>query len=191
VILRTKPIYPLPITFDYDVVTRNGKRLCRARAATVEALLKKHGKQNTIRVISENVVEVSDRVLIQKFQQIYRSDMQRNITRKNRCVACGEENLGLLTVHHVVPRHFALRLPKQYCGDLYHDKLCLCVRCHIEYEKIATHCKKEFADMFSKMFIYRKYGELILWWRSHFVETVRPKYLPEDFKVNMNFGKRK
>jgi hypothetical protein len=146
--------------------------------------------KNSIRLISQNVVEVTDAALIQKLQKVYHNDLQRNITRENKCVACGEEDLGVLTVHHVVPRQFALRLPKLYYGNLYHDKLCLCVNCHTNYEIIATDVKKSLADTFHRMLVNRQYGEFIQWWRSHFVETVKPKYLPDDFKVDAGFGKQ-
>lgn len=61
--------------------------------------------------------------------------------RENKCVVCGvEENL---TLHHIVPYCYRKHLPLEYKNRNCFDVVCLCHKCHDEYERIAIEKKKE------------------------------------------------
>lgn len=53
--------------------------------------------------------------------------------RENKCVRCGEEDLFVLTRHHVVPTRFRKFLPKNIKGNNHRYVVFLCTDCHEEY----------------------------------------------------------
>jgi len=55
--------------------------------------------------------------------------------RKNKCVVCGEEDLEVLTKHHLIPyeyrRHFPYKLKSHNSGYV----VPICISCHEKYER--------------------------------------------------------
>lgn len=66
---------------------------------------------------------------------------------KNVCVVCGTTKN--LTRHHVFPQQFNKFVPRQFKNFMrsnsYNVKL-LCVKCHVDYEKVATEFKIEILE---------------------------------------------
>lgn len=55
------------------------------------------------------------------------------IARENKCVRCGEEDLYVLTRHHVVPSRFRKFLPLYIKSNNHRYVVFLCIECHEEY----------------------------------------------------------
>lgn len=53
--------------------------------------------------------------------------------RENKCVRCGDEDLLVLTRHHVVPSRFRKYLPHNIKSNNYRYVVFLCCECHNEY----------------------------------------------------------
>lgn len=53
--------------------------------------------------------------------------------RENRCVRCGDEDLFVLTRHHIVPSRFRRHLPDNIKGHNHKYVVFLCCECHNEY----------------------------------------------------------
>lgn len=61
------------------------------------------------------------------------------LSLKNNCVVCGTKHE--LTKHHVVPYQYRKYLSRKYKSKNSFDVLCLCYKCHREYEKFANELK--------------------------------------------------
>ena len=55
------------------------------------------------------------------------------IPRENKCVRCGDEDLFVLTRHHVVPSRFRKYLPLNIKSNNHRYVVFLCIDCHDEY----------------------------------------------------------
>ncbi len=55
------------------------------------------------------------------------------VARDNRCVRCGDEDLFVLTRHHVVPSRFRKYLPLNIKSNNHRYVVFLCIECHEEY----------------------------------------------------------
>jgi len=68
------------------------------------------------------------------------------IPLKNECVVCG--NVENLTKHHVTPSQYRKLLPVEYKSRASYDVLCICNRCHHDYELCATGLKNELLNKY-------------------------------------------
>lgn len=64
--------------------------------------------------------------------------------RENRCVICG--TLEDLTLHHVVPSSFRKHLPEEYKSRNHFDVVCVCAKCHDQYERKANCLRQSLID---------------------------------------------
>jgi hypothetical protein len=64
-----------------------------------------------------------------------------SIPRLNKCVQCGEEEISILTKHHIVPHNFMKFI--NINGHKSWLLVPLCKNCHFEYEEKALELKKE------------------------------------------------
>lgn len=55
------------------------------------------------------------------------------IPRKNQCVCCGEQDILLLTRHHVIPTRFRKHFPDSLKSNNFKYVVLLCVECHTNY----------------------------------------------------------
>lgn len=66
--------------------------------------------------------------------------------REDRCVVCGVTDN--LTKHHVVPYQYRKHMPFARKMHSHFDVLCVCVRCHDEYEEKAGNLNKTLAEKY-------------------------------------------
>lgn len=63
----------------------------------------------------------------------YDRNTQLLAPRDNRCVRCGNENIDVLTKHHIVPSRFLRHLPEYLKGNNHKYIVLVCRECHDEY----------------------------------------------------------
>lgn len=69
--------------------------------------------------------------------------------RQNKCVVCGEENLEILTKHHLVPHEYRKHFPKDLKSHNSSLVVPICTTCHEIYEnKHAFKLKQAFTDLY-------------------------------------------
>jgi len=84
--------------------------------------------------------------------------------KKNKCVVCGEEDLGVLTRHHIVPIDYRKFLPETVKARNSHDIVAICRDCHDVYEqKYALELRMELALRYNAPVLPKEtqYPELI------------------------------
>lgn len=67
----------------------------------------------------------------------------------DRCVVCGDDTVGNLNKHHVVPYVFRSRFPLNYKESNHHDILVVCLKCHAAYETEANRFKEQLAKNYN------------------------------------------
>ena len=68
--------------------------------------------------------------------------------KKNICCVCGNENLEVLTKHHIVPHEYRKHFPLLMKSRSSHDIVSICVKDHMRYEnQFANKLKREFEEM--------------------------------------------
>ena len=55
--------------------------------------------------------------------------------KDNKCVVCAEDNLEVLTKHHIVPSEYRKHFPNEIKDHNSHDIVPICIDCHAEYEE--------------------------------------------------------
>ena len=64
--------------------------------------------------------------------------------KRNACVCCNEDNIEVLTKHHVVPVEYRKHMDLKYKNRSSHDIVVMCEKCHYDYENnYAQQFKKE------------------------------------------------
>lgn len=90
--------------------------------------------------------------------------------KNDRCVACGVGHP--LTRHHVVPRRFKGLVPRCVRSRL-SNVLFVCVGCHERYEQTPEPCPQLGDDPVA----------FCRGWEAHFVEVLRPRFMPAGWEV--------
>lgn len=67
--------------------------------------------------------------------------------RQNKCIVCGA--LERLTLHHIVPFCYRKHFPNEYKSRNSFDVVCMCHKCHDEYERVAQLEKNKLCERFS------------------------------------------
>jgi len=85
--------------------------------------------------------------------------------KHNRCCVCSSREK--LTRHHCVPTMYRKNFPENAKSHNSHDVVILCQKCHGRevVEKI-------------------EYEALVIRWRTHFIETMKPKFMPKGWDIN-------
>jgi len=66
--------------------------------------------------------------------------------RENRCVVCGDDNLEVLTKHHLIPYEYRRYFPDKLKSHNSSYVVPICVKCHEDYEhNYALHLKNAIA----------------------------------------------
>ena len=74
-----------------------------------------------------------------------RNDEYSLSLKENICVICGEDNIEILTKHHIVPIEYRKHFPLKIKSRSSHDIVVLCKKHHHEYENnFAQKLKREF-----------------------------------------------
>jgi len=68
--------------------------------------------------------------------------------KENKCVVSGDENLELLTKHHITPYCYRKFMPDEYKSANSHDIVPITRDKHYEYERHADNLKKEISKKF-------------------------------------------
>ena len=84
--------------------------------------------------------------------------------KNDRCVVCGQDHD--LTRHHVVPERHKRKIPREVRQRI-SNVLFLCQTCHRHYEN--RPLVSESTDPYV--------------WKDHFIETMRPRYLPLGWDI--------
>lgn len=91
--------------------------------------------------------------------------------KNDKCCVCGKTHN--LTRHHVVPQRHLKKLGREVSSYL-SNILFVCFECHMGYER---HSELEpNSDVLDPVMH-------VLAWRDHFIETTKPKYLPEGWDI--------
>lgn len=89
------------------------------------------------------------------------------------CVCCGSKDD--LTKHHVVPQQYFPYLPIEFKEFNHHDLLCMCRKCHNEYEDKANTLKDKIYSDFVPMYYRRLVRDI------HLIKNLKYK---RDYKNN-------
>ena len=84
--------------------------------------------------------------------------------KNDRCVVCGKDHN--LTRHHVVPQRHKRKLPLEVRQRI-SNILFICMECHHLYE--SQQLTSDSLDPYV--------------WKNHFVETMKPKFLPKGWDI--------
>lgn len=78
------------------------------------------------------------------------SDLFGVTPKENKCVVCGEEEISILTRHHIVPVIYMKYFPIKIKTRNHHEVLALCKDCHGSYEIIAEEIKTKLAEPYKQ-----------------------------------------
>jgi hypothetical protein len=99
----------------------------------------------------------------------------------NNCVICGtEENL---TKHHVVPHQYRKYMPIEYKSKASFDVLCLCIKCHHEYEITADKFKIELLDKYDILDNNKNFQKVHRYHKT--LNSVHAPRIPKEKKLAM------
>lgn len=82
--------------------------------------------------------------------------------RENKCVRCGDEDLFVLTRHHVVPSRFRKYLPLNIKSNNHRYVVFLCVECHDEYCEYENRLNDDLAEQLGIKTLKQCTDEIIL-----------------------------
>lgn len=91
--------------------------------------------------------------------------------KNDKCTVCGKG--AILTRHHVVPKRHKKKIPK-IISSCMSNVLFVCADCHTKYER---HSEKEPNDGITDPV------ELVRAWRDHFINTMKPQFLPIGWDI--------
>lgn len=125
----------------------------------------------------DNTLQFTNTVTEDRLHEIYGKDLSPYFlaVKNSRCVVCGYTNdrlgFSFLTRHHIIPRRCLKNLPPEL-RKLLSNVLFVCLRCHGKYTN-----QGEPGEYDGRPYTYAKA------WRDHFLKTLEPKFLPQDWSL--------
>lgn len=116
--------------------------------------------------VDEEILRLIDDTTEKKLAELYAGQLSPFFleVKNDHCVVCGKDHD--LTRHHIVPQRHKGKLPEATRRQL-SNVLFVCRTCHDIYE--TQQLQSESLDPHV--------------WKDHFVQTMRPKYLPEGWDI--------
>jgi len=180
----TAPIEELPdysyldgfvVYKNYTVLSVLGHELMKCQERKVQFYLKK----GLMKWIDEDTLQFTTEKIENSLLHYHGGKMpEYMMTEKNKCcVVCGITTH--LTKHHIVPKkdlpNYPLEVKSNFC-----NLLAVCIKCHNDYELI-----KEDVSFEGYTF------QTAIDWMNHFIETMKPKFLPKGWHILTGLGKIK
>ena len=157
-----------------DTVVQNtsGKPIFRCSEKKARYYLRRgiadHTEDGQLRLVRDNI----ERVMVNKYGSL---DSPYFLAPKfSKCSVCGSEDD--LTQHHIVPKRHVKRIDPSI-RHIMCNTLCVCRSCHNVYENLSI--KEPIGNVLDHPVIY------VIMWRDHFLETLKPNYLPEGWDILM------
>lgn len=160
---------------NYIVLSISGHELLKCQERKVQLYLRK----GMLKWINEETLQFTTDEIEKKLLHHHGGKMpEYMMTEKNKCcVVCGVT--APLTKHHIVPKkdlpHYPLEIKSDFC-----NLLAVCIKCHNNYELIKEGVAFE-------GYTY----QTAVNWMNHFIETMKPKFLPKGWHILTGLGKLK
>lgn len=149
------------------VLRSNGEPLFRCGSKRAKFYLKKgyatQLDEGTLQLSNDVTEKVMDKLYDKNFNSFFMA------VKNDKCVCCGRPDR--LTRHHVVPQRHKDKLPL-YWRRCLSNILFVCIDCHERYEKTPE-----------PNFPQDNWRDFLYCWKSHFIETMKPEYLPDGWDI--------
>ncbi len=159
---------------NYTALSVSGKELLKITDRKANLYLKK----GILKWVDENTLQFTTDEIENRLLHYHAGELpEYMLEEKNTCcVVCG--NTVTLTKHHIVPNKdlpfYSLEIKQRFC-----NLLAVCFKCHKKYEDIKT-------NVTFKGYTY----ETAINWMNHFIESMKPKYLPKGWHILTGVGKK-